>query len=557
MFVGVGAVGLLALPGDARRLTGGTAPPLKAATLAELRVASPAVGTILYDDGVFRWSAGDYSRPPLGPGDSHMVVQQSGTPLTEGAWVRQGGALDVAAFGARPNDEASAAANGRAFRDAIVAAAAAGLPLALDGATYFLDASERINFARNGLRIVGGGSTLRFVGRGRGFVLDQDGANGNFLEAMVVEDLIIVGGSGITDGFYSRGVVRSSFRNIEVRVVSGKAFHLKHAVSNQYEGLKYSPPTTAPVTATHGLYVDGNGAGYFSANCVFTNIVMEDFPGIGCQLADASGMVFTGGTFEGCDTGLVISPTSNDNLFIKLWAEANRMSDVVVSGNGNGFVGGKFISAGMNPNVRILDAAHGTWFNGGYSRSIHIARGANGTSFLQLGVDENRSGTIGFQGDGAFVRIGCTKVDATNTIVGRYDDRLGPVAAIGSGGEWRPVVRATRGTIGTESRLTQGAYQKVGNLVFAQCFLYVASTQAAEGELFVDGLPFASALRQPGTVHATQLDAPGRGALQVRVDPGERRLFVSLFADGSAQPCARHVRKDTTLSISLTYLTLD
>lgn len=557
IFVGAGTAGLLALPGDTRRVTAGLMPLIKVATLVELRATSPAVGTVLYNGSVFRWSPGDYSRPPLGPADDHMIVQQSGTPSAEGAWIKQSGVISVAAFGARPGDEAAAASNGSAFRDAIGAAAAVGLPLTLDGASYVLNASDGINFAREGLRIVGGGSTLRFVGRGRAFVLDHGGADGQYLEAMMVEDLTIVGGPGITDGFYSRGVVRSSFRNIEVRTVSGKAFHLRHAVSNHYDGLKYSPPSAAPVKATHGLYADSNGAGNFTANCVFTNTVMEDFPGIGCQLADSSGLVFTGGTFEGCETGLVIAPPSDNNLFIQLWAEANRTSDVIVSGNGNGFIGGKFISAGMAPNVRILDNAHGTWFSGGYSRSIHIAQGAKGTSFMQVGVDENRSGTIGFQGDGAFTRIGCTKVDATNTVVGQYDDRLGSIGTLGNSGQWRPILRSTRGLISTQADLTRGSYQKLGNLVFAQCFLYVAGTQAADGELFVDGLPFVSALRQPGAVHATRLDASAHGALQVRVDPGERRIFVSLLADGSAQPCARHLRSETTLSISLTYLVLD
>lgn len=553
-----GGAGLLALPGSTRRETAKLVALRSVASLAELRAASPDVGTILYEGAAFRWFFGDYSQAPLGPADNRTVVQQAGTPLNVGAWIRLSGAISATAFGATPGAGTDAVANARAFKNAIAAAGASGLPLALEGAKYFIDASSGVNFAHAGLRIVGGGGVLQFIGRGRGFVIDQGGSDGSFIEDMLVEDITIVGGPDITDGFYSRGIVRSAFRNIEVRTVSEKAFHLRHAVSNHYDGLRYSPPSTATVTAKHGIYADSNGLGFYSANCVFTNAVMEDFPGIGCQLADASGMLFSGGTFEGCDTGLIISPSSDDNLFIKLWTEENRTADVIVSGNGNGFIGNKFISIGQVPNVRIQDDAHGTWFNGGgYIRSVYVTAGARGTSFLQVGVDENRNGTTGFRGTGSFTRIECTKIDAKNTVVGRYDDILGPVAEIGSGGRWTPAFRVGRGAVALRPDLTQATYHKVGNLVFAQCFLYVMRAEGAGGDLFIDGLPFTPTARQPGSIHATQLRSPVSGALQVRADPGTRALHVSLLSDGYARTCAEHVRADTTLSISLTYLTSD
>ena len=558
LFTAAGAASFLALPGGSGGVAAGSPALRTVASLAELRATSPAAGAVLCDGGVFRWSPGDYRAPPLGPADNRVVVQQAATPLSAGAWVRQTGALTAAAFGVTPGPGGDGVANAGAFRGAIDAAAAAGLPLVLEGGHYVIDAAGRVNFARAGLRLCGGGATLQFVGRGQGFVLDQGDADGGFLENIVVENLVIVGGSGITDGFYSRGIVRSSFRDIEVQGVGGRAFHLRHAVSNHYDGLKYSPAKIAPVTATHGLYIDNNGAGYYSTNCIFTNAVMEDFPGVGCQLADATGMLFNGGTFEGCDTGLVVSASSDENLFVKLWAEANREADVVISGNRNGFVGGKFISNSAMPNLRILDDARGTWFSGGGSiRAVHIGSGSLGTSFVQVGIDENRGGTVGFQGTGPFTRVGCTKLDAKNTVVGRYDDVLGPVAAIGATGAWTPVLRATKGRIASRADLTQGTYHKVGNLVFVQCFVYVEQAQQPEGDLAVDGLPFVSSARQPGSVHATQLRAPADGALQVRVDPGGRTLFVTHLAAGLANPSAHYVGEDTTLSISLTYLTPD
>lgn len=550
-----GALGVMALPGSSGGKVEPLARPSTVASLTELRAASPAPGLLVYRGGVYRWSVGDYSQPPLGPADDYTVISQVDRPIGEGAWVRQGPTISPTSFGAVPGAGTDPSQNARAFRQAIAAAATAGLPLELDGGSYVLDASEGINFAHANLRIVGNGSTLVFAGKGRGFVLDRPGEDGAFLEGMEVENLVIVGNDGITDGFYSRGVVRSSFRNIEVRTVGGKAFHLRHAVSNQYDNLKYSPSQSESVTATHGLFVDNNGAGFYSANCVFTNTIMEDFPGIGCHLTDASGLLFNGGTFEGCDTGLIISPSSSDNLFIKLWAEANRSADVIVAGNRNGFVGGRFMSPSEGPNVQVRQDAQGTWFNGGgYIRSVHISPGSRETSFIQVGIDENLTGTVGFQGNGPFTRMGCVKVNDKNLVVGAYDDRLGALEAIGGRGTWAPALRSQHGSIEMRADLTHGSYQRVGDLVFAQCFLSVLNVRQPDGDLFIEGLPFPSAGRQPAVVHATHLRR-GLDSLQGRVDPNERTIGLSRLLDGAAKPCAEYIQGDTTLSISMTYLT--
>lgn len=529
-----------------------------AGTLDQFRAAPAANVAMLYEGATFTWTPGDHSTAPLGPGDDVNVVKHNDTPLTTGAWVRRFDVLSVRSFGAVTGLLAAPAANTAAFKRAITAAVALGFPLNLDGGTYLLDAdgaaSGGVNFARGGLHIKGGGATLRFSGRGRAFVLDQGGDDGSFLEAMSIDDIVIIGGPGVTDGFYSRGVVRSAFRNIEVRDVGGKAFHIKHGVSNHYDGLKYSPRARAGTFATHALYIDNNGPNFYSTNCVFTNAVMENFPGVGCQLEDATGLLFSGGTFEACAIGLRISPASNDNMFVKVWMELNSAADAIISGNNNGFVGGKFTSASAGPTVRILADAHGTWFTGGgYIRAVDMAAGSSGTSFLQVGVDEDRAGTIGFQGPGSFTRINCKKIGAKNRVTGAYDDIVGPLQSIGASGAWTPVLMSGRGSITPNTRLTQGTYQKIGRLVFAQCFIYVDNVRAPAGDLSIAGLPFVSACRQPGSVHATQLAASATNPLQVRADPGRRDLALSKLSAGAATPMAADIRGDTTLTVSITY----
>lgn len=562
LFRSVGAAGVLALPGSTTRTPGivaATAGGIAiAADLAQLRAAPAATGAMLWNGAIYHWRSGDHSEPPLGPEDDLRVIKQDKVALSAGAWVRQFDMLSVKAFGAVTGTDASPETNDAAFEQAIATAAASGFPLHLDGGVYRLSAEggggRRVNFARSGLRIKGGGATLVFVGQGRALVLDRGGHDGDFLENMSIEDIVIVGGPSVTDGFYSRGIVRSSFRNIEVRDVCGKAFHIRHGVSSHFDGLKYSADPKASFHATHGLYVDANGEGYYTANCVFTNAVMEGFPGIGCQLENASGLMFAGGTFEACAVGLIVSSTSSDNLFAKLWLEANRVADVVVSGTNNGFIGVKCMSTTPDSNVRILDDSGATWFaGGGYVRSVNIAARASGTSFHQVGVDVNLGGQIGFQGHGRFTRIGCVKIGEGNKVVGAYPDILGAIQSIGTSGAWTPKLVADRGEIALNKKLTQGSFQRIGNLVFAQCFIYVDRVTEPMGGLAIRDLPFASVSRQPGSVFATQLRTSSASSIQVRADPGDRRLQLSMLSNGAAAAMAEEVRAGTTLAVSITY----
>lgn len=367
-----------------------------------------------------------------------------------------------------------------AFNAAIDYAVSVGRGLDLMGGSFKLS-SGAVNFARAGPHIRGGGATLTFTGTGRAFVLDQGGADGEFLEGMSVEDIVIVGNANTTDGFYSRGVVRSVFRNIEVRNVGGKAFHIKHGVSSHYDGLKYSPAVSETAFATHGLYLDNNGAGYYTANCLFSNPVMEDFAGVGCQIADGSGNLFQGGTFEACTTGLVISAASDHNRFDSLWCEANTSADVVISGNLNGFTNPRFGSSSSGLNVQIQADGDGTWFaGGGYIRAVSMASGSIGTTFSGVGVDENLSGTIGFQGTGSYSRFGVKKIDGSLNVVGMYDD------VIGNTGTFTPTVDQGGAVTATAS----ASYSLVGKSVSVAGTCAITGSGSA-ASIIVGGLPNA------------------------------------------------------------------
>ena len=539
-----------------------------AATLGELAAAPPSKLAMLYDGATFIWLDGDFSKPPLGPAEGITIVKQNDVPLTSGAWVRHAGPLSVKLFGAISGPQGTPAANTAAFLRAIETATVLGMPLHLEGGSYRLDASGAksggINFARTGLHIRGDGATLNFEGAGRAFVLDQGGSAGQVLEGMSIADITIAGGPAVTDGFYARGVVRSVFRHITVRDVSGKAFWLKHAVSCHFDSLKYSPLRSGEkvpaISATHGLFIDNNDApgprqGYYSADCVFTNAVVEGFPGVGCHIEDGSGHVFVGGTFEACGIGLTVARRSPENAFFRVWFEANSITDAVIEGHNTGFLGPKFMSwAQPGPNVRIMPSARGTWFaGGGYIRHVDMAPGSDGTSFHHVGVDQNLSGTIGFQGTGSYTRIGCKKIGPDNNVTGFYGDIIGPLDALGEDGAWTPVLSPARGAIVTAAGSTRGAFHKVGKMIFAQCTLLVDRVTEPLGELSIRGLPFKAASSCAGSIHLSRPGAANTDAPQVRIEANSATLFLSRSSgDGSAGPSGG-IRAGTTMTVSITY----
>lgn len=427
-------------------------------------------GTITVGTTAQTWRPFSYrsaSKVPFLPAGTGAVARTVQSELRD--WIKPH------QFGADPT---GAVNSDDAFNAAIDYAVSVGRGLDLMGGSFKLS-SGAVNFARAGPHIRGGGATLTFTGTGRAFVLDQGGADGEFLEGMSVEDIVIVGNANTTDGFYARGVVRSVFRNIEVRNVGGKAFHIKHGVSSHYDGLRYSPAVGETAYATHGLYLDNNGAGYYTANCLFSNPIMEDFAGVGCQLADATGNLFHGGTFEACTTGLVISAASDHNRFDSLWCEANTSADVVVSGNLNGFINPRLGSSSSGLNVQIQADGDGTWFaGGGYIRAVSMASGSIGTTFHGVGVDENLSGTIGFQGTGSYSRVGVKKIDGSLNVVGMYDD------VIGNTGTFTLTVDQGGAVAATAS----ASYSKVGRnvTVTGDCAITGSGSAAS---IVVGGLP--------------------------------------------------------------------
>jgi hypothetical protein len=487
--------------------------------------------------------------------DLDPVLSVAGQAAAANVGVSDSGALGAASvrdFGATGNGESD---DWAAFVAAIAHCKAQHRGLVIPAGQYRLSGpggAARLNFAAPDFHISGiGRPILHFTGTGPAFVLDTDAADGAGIGGMRIENLIIAGGRGTTDGFYSRAIVRSVFRDIEVRNVSGRAFHIRHGVSNLYENLKYSNNDVAQqVRPSHGLYIANNGRGYYTCDCTFINSVMEGFPGTGCEIADGSGNSFLGGTLEGTATGLRILPECRYNSFQAVWLESNSRRDAEINGVANAFHDCHFGSSSAAASNVALLAAKGTIFEGGFIRVIELSQQSADTRLS--GVTTSDHPRLGFLGPGTFARINCLKSDTNANISDRWSDILGAAVVELAGGQlrfpeadtpsadprtldayregrWTPALHVGQRALDVDPSRSGGSYTRIGNLVAASGMVVIRSGAGVPGEARIEGLPFASGTASvQHAVGSIAVLGPQRpGTLQISLPPNSRTLVVT------------------------------
>jgi len=508
----------------------------------------------------------------ISPNASGVVYDPAGTGAvasTVQAKLRE--SVSVKDFGAAIGG--TAAANTAAFNLAITDCKTNDKALEIVGGPYALTAGG-VDFAGQGLQIIGvGPAILQFEGTGRGFVLNG-GTAGSGIGEMSVENILIIGGPNITDGFYSTGVWRSTFKNIEVRECNNNAFDILHGVSNHYDSLKYSTNVVAQTTTpTNGLVLENSAAGYYTADCTFTNTVMEGFPGRGIYVVDASGNTFVGGTSESVSIGVTIATGCRRNHFIGLWCEANTTRDLEINSVANAFTDCYVGSNTPSGNNVEVTTGQGTVFRGGFVRIANLQVTSRDTSFLGVGFS---SGLSGITGTGTYTRLGCTALDVNANVVATYPDVLGtvnsltfPATQVPSSnvntlddyqeGTFTPVLTPAGGTITPNASYTGGRYTKIGNLVTVNGCVYVTSVAAPTGALSITGLPFVSKAGtteyRAGSIFATDLNATATQPLMLAMTPSSATLNLAKLVSGVQTAMAPDVKAASDIRFSITYQT--
>ncbi len=541
--------------------------------------AAPVAGTDNIEIVNFLTSA-------IGTTDSSLVTF---VPAGTGATMRTVDAklkenLHISDFGGAAG--ASAITNTTALTNAIAQAVVlgkSGVNIG-PGGTWALTAGT--NWANRDISIIGiGKPTLDFsAGTGIGFKLDA-GGTGAVIRGMTIENFIIKGGPLITDIFYSRGIVASQFKNLEVREGTATGFSILFAVLNTYTDCRVSNDSLA-MTTTPSYYfkLDNNGtAGYRTQANTFINC---DASGIGAsstsegwRLVDATLNVWMGGTAESLSKGInIVDNQCRLNTWIGFDLEDNQVNDIDLRGTGNVFDNCVSQSTSSGAGISIT-TGKGTVFKGGYIRWVNLGASSSNTSFLACGIDENLSGTIGIQGSGTYTSIGLTKIDNNGLVVGTLPDRFGiigngiqfPAIQVQSAdvnnlddyqeGTWIPTLITTGGTITLDNTFTAGSYTKIGRLVTVNAYVLVTSVSLPTGDLTVNGLPFAVAngngFRSAATIYANGLEVTATTSIMGFVLPTEQKIYIRKFAAGANTNMAADVKASSSFQISLTYMTTD
>lgn len=423
--------------------------------------------------------------------------------------------------------------------------AAEGVACYIPSGTYAYATSPNWAIARLDLR---GDRETILLHTGTGVAFNMDAGASTFLYGAVLQQLVIKGSTNTTDGLYMGGIVYSTFRNIEVRSVNAKAFHIKGGVANLYDtlqvnrslgGVNFSP------VPDYGFYLDTNGGGNFTADCTFINCDAENFDGgtsgVGCHIEDGSGNTFRGGSFETLLIGLEVSVNSRHNHFDSIWFEHNATKDVVDLGVSNQYTNCHLVSSSSGTNFD--QQADGDTIVGGYIRQITLASGSVDTTFIGVAFD-NSVGN-GIVGPGTYTAVGCSLVSGVFVVTAAVPD------VIGQRGTWTPSVG------GTATYTRQEGYYTIVNrtvTIWGRLTINAIGTGSATS---VFGLPFQSNATYYGSglVSFFASVATAVTALHFSISPSTSQLdFRTLVAAATGTGTANILQNGADIIFSGTYL---
>jgi hypothetical protein len=210
------------------------------------------------------------------------------------------------------------------------------------------------NFLKTGIALRGeAGTVLQFNGVGNAVVFDNPGGSGHDFSDWTMnvrmENFIIQGTTGATNGLYLRAVRNGIFRHISVRDVSGACVWGEALVTNMIENLRCShhemPNDTFNVVPAYGIVLGTRGAADSTTTTTVTNAVIEGVSQVGVWIkAGSFSNTFLNGTSEGnLGKGMVIDGFFN--TIVNMDFEANGSTDVEINEAGNELQG--VVSAGL------------------------------------------------------------------------------------------------------------------------------------------------------------------------------------------------------------------
>lgn len=482
-----------------------------------------------------------------------------------------GEALSAHQFGARGDGTADDHA---ALTSAIAAAVARKQPLVLPAGVYLH--SRPLNLGFSGLRVQGLGSvTLRHTGRGSPCIVMDAGESG-ILYNHVLENVTIEGsGASGQDGVFVRNMPHGIRRNIRVRNVTGRAFHILGDVLSTWENCIVSPNEGAfQHLPARGFEIGGTPAVSGTTALVFINCIAECAREFGWYLDRCDASRWLGGTSEGLGRhgrprhpaiGVFIGPNSTQNSFDGLFMEQNDGGDVVIEGHSNHFADCVIQTrSDTSPyealrSIVVRAGARGNRFEGGSAYSALIERGALNTTVrhMEFGhkVDDLGTGTVIadclqlHNSASRFPSRTFGNVEDYNPLALDWYEEL----------EFEPSFKGSEVAGSLAYARRAGVGTRIGNMFFFSLELAVeAVSRAPGGQLSVVGLPFPASSKIGSAItisEASNVESGGGTLLGAHVDPGRQEVVFIVSGQGSRSTTlqAAAIRPGAVLRLSGQY----
>lgn len=314
------------------------------------------------------------------------------------------------------------------------------------------------------------------------FVFDKGvGGTGNYQYAFNVQNIVAATIAGSGEAFVFRNILESTFKNLYVPGVGAKAFHFQGCLLDDIEHLYAGDG----LVASPGFFVGG----------LPTNVdgfLFEDYNGLGCNnnlikrctATNSTGTAFDisgkGNTLISCDAEGISGAATHMIL-----RDATNVigGDFEGSGNGIQVEASGCVVHGVNAltYVEIFDGVHSSEILGGTIKYMVIDAGATFNSIEDIQIAAG----------GALVD---NSVGGTNTLR-NITNPAGVEIGNYVSGAFSPLLKLGGDNVGMTFYNNEGKYQRDGNLLYFQLWIYVNDLGSSVGALTIDlnDLPFASA----------------------------------------------------------------
>jgi hypothetical protein len=150
-----------------------------------------------------------------------------------------------------------------------------------------------------------------------------------------VEGLTISGNANVTNAIRTRGVHHATFRNLDLRNVTGDGIDTNFAVVGEYDNIHCSlNDATFVVQPTNCIHLDGPNASAKTTASTVKNLVAEGVSGSGLLLGQAIEVKVIAGTSEQNAIGVSVSANAESISLDGIDLESNSSEDILNNGIG-------------------------------------------------------------------------------------------------------------------------------------------------------------------------------------------------------------------------------